>query len=108
MKIERFEEIRDMVNKNFKVIDSGIFELDDMPGQGEYLEFEGPVGLMRLEGITKPAIEKTEMITSKRIGAQAEEKHVYSQDQKVFVFNAYKWDNVEEEWLRLDLEDFGI
>lgn len=108
MNIERFEEIREMVNKNFKVTNSGFFELDDMPGEGEYLEFEGPVGLMRLEGITKPVIENTEMITTKRTGVAAQEKYIYSKDQKVFTFKAYKWDNVDEDWVKIDLEDFQI
>jgi len=108
MKQQRFEEIKDMILKNFKDVEQGEFELDDMPGEGEYLEFDGPIGKMRLEGINKPAIEKTDIIATKTAGQQATEKRTYSETDKVFVFKAYKWDEFENDWLKIDMEDFEV
>ena len=108
MNKERFDTIKLMVKEKFEIEDEGTVDLEDGPGQIEYLVFDGPLGKMKLEGITKPAIENTKVIHSKRIGSASVEQNVYSDTEEVFTFIPYKWDEDTSDWQEIEASNFDL
>lgn len=108
MNKERFDSIKMMVKEKFEVEEEDRVELEDSPGYIEYIIFNGPLGRMKLEGRTKPVVEDTQVIASKRIGAESVEKKVYSNTEEVFTFIPYKWSDELNDWQKIDLTDFEL
>jgi len=97
---DRWEEIKQLVQKNFEVLDSGGEEIEDIPDSKlEFIEFKGPLGKMRLEFITKPKVLDKKTLYSGRIGSDVKVEYVYSEDEKVNTFKAYKWNDEQDDWL---------
>jgi len=105
---EKWEQIKDMTNKNFPVLENNIFDLAEDQGGGtrEELVFEGPLGKMKLEYITKPLVLGKETHFSKRAGQETKVDYVLSDTEKVRTFLAYKFDPATEHWVEIDTAQF--
>lgn len=99
---ERWEGIVSLIKEKFDIEDSGTYELDPGPGEVEYYDFRGPMGLMRVEWVTKPKMLGKHVIASKRIGSMATEKIVYSDDEEVNFFRAYRYNNERQDWEEIE------
>jgi len=77
-------------------------------GQKENIEFEGPLGLMRLEKISRPRIIDKKVLSSKRIGGKVAVDFIYSDTDEVFKFNIYKKEAKEDKWTEVLPETMGI
>ena len=108
MNQEKWETIKGMVKEKFEIEDEGTAALEDGPGEREYVVFNGPLGKMKLEGIIKPAVIDKKVIANKRIGANSVEQNVYSETDKVFMFNPYRWSEELNDWQQIDAEDFEL
>ncbi|MCX6746276.1 MAG: hypothetical protein NTX00_04670 [Candidatus Parcubacteria bacterium] len=106
---EKWEEIKEMVNKNFEVLANEISELPKERGQGtkEDLIFIGPLGKMKLEFIIKPLVIGRKTHYSKRMGTSAKVDYITSETEKVRTFLAHKWDEAAENWTEIDAAQFG-
>jgi hypothetical protein len=102
---DRWEEIKQLVQKNFEVLGSGQEEIEDIPDSKlEFIEFEGPLGKMRLEFITKPKVLDKKTLYSGRIGSDVKVEYVYSENEKVNTFKAYKWNDEQDDWLEAEFD----
>ena len=100
---EKWISVVGNIKDNFTLINEGKFHIDDEGGVDiEYIEFEGPLGLMRLEFIAKPVILDKKTIYSNRIGSETKIDYVYSADEKSHVLAVYKWDDNQNDWLEVD------
>jgi hypothetical protein len=100
---ERWQEIVGNIKDNLTVEDEGKEHLDDEGGVDvEYIIFQGPLGRMRLEFISKPVILDKKTTYSKRIGSDTKVDYVYSKDEKGYILKAYKWDEKQEEWVEIE------
>ncbi len=77
-------------------------------GHKENIEFEGPLGLMRLEKVSQPRIINKKVLSSKRIGGKIAVDFVYSDTDEVFKFNIYRKDAKENKWVEVLPETMGI
>ena len=64
----------------------------------EIVEFESPLGRIKLEKITKPKVLDKKTLYSRRAGSNIEVEYVYSPDETVCQFKAYKWNGEKDEW----------
>lgn len=107
---EKWLDIKSLVDENFGIADQGQGALPEEqgPGELEYIEFKGPMGKMRLEFITRPLVLDKKTQYSRRIGSETKVEYVYSETEKTYTFNAYKWDEATGEWEEIDKNDLGL
>lgn len=104
---EKWKEVMGNIKDNFKVEDEGTEHVEDEGGIDiEYVVFDGPLGRMRLEYITKPLILDKKTTYSKRIGSETKVDYVYSDEEKSNIMIAYKWNNDSEEWVEIEAKMF--
>jgi len=100
---EKWDEIKGMIKKNFEVFDSGKKEVEDKPEANlEFIEFDGPLGKMRLEYITSPKVLDKKTNYSNRIGGNVTVEYVYSENEMVHTLKAYKWDDNDDTWMEAE------
>jgi len=102
---EKWHEIKDQINENFEVLNSGEESIENIPNSKlEFIEFNGPLGQMRLEFITKPRVLDKKTIYSNRIGSSVKEEYIYSEDEVVHQFKALKWNEMSDDWREVEFD----
>jgi len=100
MTLERWEDILEQVRTNFHVEDEGSYDDEDFGGMTtQYIEFSGPLGLLRLEFEIKPLLLNTKTHYHKRIGSETTVDNVYSKTEKTYTLGVYKYDEATDEWI---------
>lgn len=105
---EKWEKTIGNIKDAFNVLDEGKEHIDDEGGVDiHYIEFEGPLGRLRLEFVQKPVILDKKTTYSKRIGSETKVDYIYSQSEKSAKMTAYKWDENSDEWQEIDQNIFA-
>lgn len=107
MQLEKWMDIKGLIKDKFEVIDEReeIEEIgEDVSGneafeKKEIIEFIGPLGKMKLELITRPIVVEKKTNFSRRIGGDVGVKYIYSDSEKTTKFQAFKWDESEDNWV---------
>ncbi len=88
------------------IVDEGVEDLSEEDGLGTvaFVEFEGPMGHMRLEHTTRPLILDRKTHGSKRIGSHTDVQYVYSDTEVTQKFAVYKYDDAADDWQELKIE----
>ncbi len=107
MKPERWEEIKRGITSQYEIEHEGEEKLDPPPGTAEVLEFDGPMGYMRVEYVTKPKTVGRKVHGSRRIGSESYEEKLYSEDETVSYLQIFTWDEDTEEWNEVEQELFS-
>jgi len=112
MTLDRWDEIKTLVNSKFQVSDHGIEQLKideynnlDNNAFLEYIIFQGPTGLTKLEFIHSPVVLEKNEIYSKRMGSTSTSKYVYSDTEFSCKLNVYAFK--EGEWEKLTSSMFN-
>ena len=107
---DRWQEIKDMVKKNFGILENQVLDLPEEQGKGtkEELIFNGPMGKMKLEYIIKPLVIDRKTTYSKRIGSKTKVQYITSDTEKVRRMEAYKWNESADSWEKVMGEAFNI
>ncbi len=109
MQDEKWQDIIGRVQDDFEVLEHEIQELEEGLVSVEYIVFNGPLGKMKLERISKPLILDKKAIGSKRIGSDTRVEYIYSDTEKTHAFNAYKWDDTNDDWVAMEAgSTFGV
>lgn len=103
---ERWKEIIGHIKDHFTLLSERTEELDEEDGRGsvEIVEFEGPLGKMRLERTTQPLVTGRKAIGSRRIGSQATVEYQYSDTEQTHRFTVYRYNPAEDSWEEMKLE----
>jgi len=105
---EKWQSILGNIKDKFNVLNEGEEHLEDEGGVDiSYIEFESPLGLVRLEFIEKPVILDKKTTYSKRIGSETKIDYIYSETEKSSKMMAYKWSEDNEEWEEIDQNIFA-
>ena len=105
---EKWEKIKGNIKDNFTIEDEGKEHVDDEGGiDVEFFVFESPLGKVRLEFLSKPLILDKKTTYSKRIGSETKVEYVYSEDEKSYIFKAYKWEDESDDWEEIDSSSFA-
>lgn len=94
---DRWLEVKNNIVEKFSVNDQGKQEYHDRPGFFEFIEFEGPMGEMRLEWSRTPRILTRRGHTARRAGAQVNEEVIYSDEDFVEALHVFK-SGADGEW----------
>ncbi len=97
------------IKDNFKVEEADQLHLEDEGGTDvEYIIFNGPLGRMKLEFISKPAVLDRKTKYSRRLSAETVVEYVYSPDEKTHRLKAYQWDEGLGDWLEMEAKKFDL
>ncbi|HCU48180.1 TPA: hypothetical protein DIC39_03985 [Patescibacteria group bacterium] len=107
MTYERWQDLVNKVKTQFAVLGEGKEPLGDMPGEREFVEFEAPMGKMKLELVRRPVVLDKKTIYSKRIGSGTAVEYVYDEKEQTLTFHAFKWSPQSEEWQEVKAETFA-
>jgi len=106
MQPEKWEETKGQLQDAFKDVE---FSKDILPepqkGEMEIALFDGPMGKMRLEYITRPVILDKRTHTSRRIGANVGVEYVYSDTEFTHKLVAYRFDDDADDWQEIDMKE---
>ncbi len=103
---EKWEEVKAKIKESFKIISEDTEELpEDDPGQVETIEFNGPIGQMKLERTSKPVVLGEKSMGSKRIGSDKTIVREYSKTEKVHTLKAYKFEPDTDQWIEIEAGD---
>lgn len=109
MTIEKWQDILGKIKDNFSVEDSGQSHLDEAGGIDiDYIVFQGPLGRIKLEYITKPVVLDKKTIYSQRIGSETKVDYIYSNDEKSSKLKVSKWDEAIDDWQEIDAKKFEL
>ncbi|MFA6919071.1 MAG: hypothetical protein WC244_03095 [Patescibacteria group bacterium] len=103
MSPDKWEQLKGQIQDQFQNVSITQEELEDVErGEKEIILFDGPLGQMRLEYITKPVILDKQTHGSRRIGSHTEVEYVYSDTEFSHSLKVYKWDDGQDNWLEID------
>ena len=110
---EKWEQIKEMVKKQYQVEDQGTEDLLVETGEGmvkqgeaEFVIFESAMGRLKLQLAKKPKLEEKKYHYSHRAGDAARVEYKFSEDETVLQLKAYKWDDDEDDWKEIDAANF--
>ena len=75
-------------------------------GQRQIVEFQSPLGRIKLEKNSRPKVIDKKVLHTKRIGGRVAVDFVYSDEEKVENLKIYRFKN--DEWIEISPEDMGI
>lgn len=114
MTLEKWEQLKEMVKKQFTLEEEGREDLLVETGEGmvkqgeaEFIVFESPLGRTKLELQKKPRLEEKKYHYSHQQGSSARVEYKFSEDEIVLTLKAYKWDDTGDEWREIDSGTFG-
>ena len=90
MTYERWQDICESVKSKFKVQAEGQAPSEDGHGHVEFLEFNGPVGEIRLELAVRPRVKEVKTIYSKRMGSQSTVQYEYDESVHTLTLHAFR------------------
>lgn len=104
---EKWQKIVDNAKDKFNISNEDSIHLEEEGGIDiKFIEFEGPLGRMRLEYIVKPVILDKKTIYTRRIGSETKVDYIYSENEKSHQLIVYKWNDREEDWEEIEGTNF--
>lgn len=105
MSPDKWKTIKGQILDNFKNVEQVKEALEEPEvGECEILEFDGPLGRMRIEFITRPVVLDKVTHGSRRIGSDHSVEYIYATDEFSHLLKAYKWNQDNNDWLEIDLK----
>ena len=106
---EKWQELIGKIKDEFTVEETDKIHLDEEGGiEVEYIIFQGPLGRMKLEFITRPVVLGKKTKYSNRLGAETIVDYIYSPDEKTNKLKAYKWDEAGNNWVEMEAKNFNL
>ena len=102
MNLEKWTETKNKILDNFDVLDQKILSDEDGHGIREIIEFNGPVGDVKLEMNIRDVILDKHSNYSNRIGSGVTVEYKYSDTEKIYRLRTYK--KVAGEWEEIEVE----
>jgi hypothetical protein len=106
MSPEKWQQIKGQIQDTFKDAKITVEKLAEPEvGDKETILFTGPLGQMKLEYFTRPVVVDKKTIGSRRIGSTTAVEYIYSDSEFSHTLKAFKWDEVQADWLEIDLKE---
>ena len=76
-------------------------------GQRQIVEFQSPLGRIKLEKNSRPKVIDKKVLHTKRIGGRVAVDFVYSDEERIENLKIYRL-NEDKQWVEIKPEDMGI
>jgi len=114
MQDDKWEALKEELGRKFQVQDNRFEDLYAETAEGsvvsgklEIIEFETPMGLIKLERESRPVVLEKKEFYSHQQNKAARTEYKFSDKEFSHKIKAYKWDNYEDAWREMDAEAFG-
>ena len=114
MQLDQWESLKEELKRKFKIeserTEDLLMETQDGPvkqGTADVVEFETPIGKIKLAFQSKPLVLDKREIYSHQQGKSARTEYTFSETEKTHKFKAYKWNTDSEEWDEIDPGNFS-
>ena len=104
MNLEKWQNIKSNISDNFEVIDSYEEKDQDDHGKKEIIEFNGPIGKIKLIFSIRDLILDKHTNYSNRAGSSMSVDYNYSDTEKTYSLKTYKF--VAGDWEEMDSSNF--
>lgn len=101
---ERWDDLVSTIRDAYPILQDGKEQLEDRPGEKEFIEFTGPVGTIRLEYITAAVVIGKRGMGGHKVGAGSSVQYEYSPDETSHKFLAFR--QVNGTWQPIDVNSF--
>ncbi|MGD8394259.1 MAG: hypothetical protein PVF43_02160 [Candidatus Eiseniibacteriota bacterium] len=95
MNDERWYDLIDRIRTQFGTVSATEEALETGPGKREVVEFESPMGRMRLERVTRPVVKEKRTHYSKRAGSATTEEYVYEEGEFTHRVSLFRWNGTD-------------
>lgn len=110
MNDEKWGDVVNLIEQKFEVLDKTKEEnpIGDDFGEEKATEkietiiFNGSLGKIKVERTTRPIILDKKSHYTKRMGTSAQTEIIYSKDEFSHKFKAYKWDDIDNDWVEIE------
>lgn len=99
---DRWKEVQETLRNQFEIEYEGEEEMVPGPGTMEVMEFEGPMGFMRVEYSSRPRTLGRKVSGSRRSNAQQHEQMIYDASDVVHHMSVHTWNDDEEKWVPVE------
>ena len=99
---EKWYYLVEEIGEKFGVEEQNVEEIPERRTKIETVIFTGPMGRMKLERTTRAVILEKHMKYSRRIGGETQEKYVYSDTEKSYRVQLYKWNEASGTWEEIE------
>ncbi|MCR4280480.1 MAG: hypothetical protein NUV82_03590 [Candidatus Komeilibacteria bacterium] len=106
MDIDKWKDIKLKVKEKFGVTSEEIREDEGRRETVEEMIFDGPMGKMKLEFVSRPRVIDRKTSYSNRIGSDVQVDYVYDDSEITHRLDIYRWQG--DEWLRLKVDNFSL
>lgn len=79
---------------------------DEIPGEKHVIEFNGPMGKMKMEWTSKARLKDVKTLYSDRIGSGVKINKIYDNEDEVNYMQVFKWDEIGGEWQEIKSDMF--
>jgi hypothetical protein len=114
MQDEKWEALKEELNRKFKIEEEGfedlVVETADGPivqGKIEKLIFDSPIGKIKLTRESKPVVLDKKEFYSHQQGKAARVEYKFSDSEFSHKIKAYKWNDDNDEWKEIDAANFS-
>ena len=101
---EKWEQIKGQLLDTFDEVE---FVKEKLPepqiGEVETAYFNGPLGKMKLEYITRPVVLEKRTHGSRRIGSKVDIEYIYSDTEKIQQLKVFR--QVGDDWAEIETKD---
>jgi len=114
MQDEKWEALKEELKRKFKVqnerFEDIIKETADgtiKQGVAEIIEFETPLGKIKLVRESRPVVLGKKEIYSHQQGKAARTEYEFSETEFSYKIKAYKWNDDQDDWKEMDADKFA-
>lgn len=100
MNDERWYDLIESIRTKFGLLTEEEQPLEYGPGKTEIVEFQSPMGRMRLERVSRPVVKERKTHYTKRAGAGTTEEYIYEEGEFTHRVSLYRW--VDGDWQEED------
>jgi len=112
MNDEKWGDIVELVEQKFGIIERNKeevpigddFEEDKSREKIDSVIFNGPLGKMKIQRITRPVILDKKAHYTKTIGKGAQVEITYSDSETTSKVKAFKWDDIDKNWVEIEAD----
>ena len=106
MTSEKWNEIKEKIKNSFEIINQTEEKNEERKEESGIIEFNGPMGKMRIEWITRPKVLGKKTQYANRIGSSVSVDYVYSQDEFTHTLKVYQWNEAQDDWQEINAAGF--
>lgn len=108
MNPEKWPDIKEKVLASFAVLNQEVITNVAERETVESIEFQSPLGKIKLEWLKKPKVVGRKTQYSNRVGSNIAVDYLLSDDEYIYALTVYQWNQAADDWQVMDSNNFNL